>query len=49
MKISQIDENSISVYLKGEYIDFDSKNDLEEYFIDLFSRLRDFYNIKISG
>lgn len=52
MKIEYIDEDNIIIFLNRYLIkdlDFDNKNNLEEYFKNLFIKLKDIYNIKISG
>lgn len=45
-------ENILIIYLKKqliEKIDFTKKDELEKYFKELFLRLKEYYNIKISG
>ncbi len=49
MKIEQCDDFKTIVYVKNSFVDFEDKELIEEYFIDLFSKLRQYYNMEIKG
>lgn len=45
-----VDNNKFIVFLnKDENIDFDNKTKMEKYFKDLFSKIKNKYNVDISG
>lgn len=52
MKIVNLDENCMTIFLNKFYLkelNFDVKQDLENYFKQLFLKLKRYYNIIISG
>lgn len=52
MKIVNLDEHCMTIFLNKFYLkdsNFDIKKDLESYFKSLFSKLKKYYNINISG
>lgn len=52
MKVNITDELSFVVFLNKYYIkniDFNNKNEMENYFKSLFIRFKDYYNIDIGG
>lgn len=49
MKVTFLDENNFIVYAKDEKIEFDDKDKIENYFINLFSKIRNCYEIDFQG